>query len=100
MPQTICPQNLVKQASEIRQFSMDFSNVMDTSETIATKVVSSELRGMGTTDLTISSISISGQTIVMTISGGTRAQTYRVEVIITTSGGQTLEGDGLLRISN
>lgn len=101
MVSVTAPQNLPKQASEIRTYSMDFSNLMASDETIATiSSVSSELRGGGTSDLTLSSETISGQTVEVTISGGTKAKTYRIEIIITTSGGQTLEGDGLLRIAN
>jgi len=100
MVQSISSNNLIKQASEIRTYSMDFANLMASDETISTKSVTSELRGGGITDLTITSETISGQIITMVIAGGTKANTYRIEVIITTSGGSTLEGDGLLKISN
>jgi len=101
MPKSIAPQNLIKQSSEILTFVMDFSNVLASDETITTIVsVLSELRGGGTSNLTVSSGTIVGKTVSMVISGGTRAQTYRIEVIITSSGGSTIEGDGLLKISN
>ena len=101
MPKSIAPNNLCQQASEVRQYTMDFSNLMASDETISSITsASSELRGTGTTDLTISSETISGQTVTMWIEGGTKAQSYRIEVIIVTSGSQTLEGDGLLKISN
>ena len=101
MSSSLSPQNLIKQAEERRQFSMDFSNLMASDETItAISSVTSELRGEGTTDLTIDTETISGQTITMWIEGGLKACVYRVEVTITTSGLQTLQGDGLLKISN
>ncbi len=101
MPGTISTNNLVKQAGETRTYSMDFSNLMASDETISTvSTPTSELRGGGASDLTISGETISGQTIVMVISGGIKANTYRVEIIIETSGSQVLNGDGLLRISN
>jgi hypothetical protein len=101
MPQSLAPENLCKQAAEKRQYAMNFANLMATAETISSiSSVTSELRGEGTTDLTISSTAISGQTVVMWIAGGTKAHAYRIEVIITTSGGQILEGDGILKVSN
>ena len=101
MPNSIAPQNLTKQASEVRTYSMDFSNLMASAETIASITsVTSELRGGGTSDLTLASETISGQTITVIISNGTKAHTYRVEIIIVTSSGAVLEGDGLLKISN
>jgi hypothetical protein len=101
MAQTIAPQNLVKQASEKRQYTMNFANLMSTNETISNiDSVTSELRGGGATDLIITNEAISGQTVTMWIEGGTKAHTYRVEVIITTNGSQILEGDGLLKISH
>ena len=87
-----------KQPSETRSYSMDFSNLLTSTETINTPVATSEERGGGTSDLTISSVVVSGQTVTMTISGGTHAKTYRIEVTISTSGSQTLEGDAMLRI--
>lgn len=101
MPSTVAPNNFWKQASEERQYSMDFSSLMSTSEAIQSVVgVTSELRGGGASDLVINRVMISGQTVTMWISGGTAANSYRIEVGITTDGLQTLEGDGPLKISN
>lgn len=101
MVSSLAANNLVKQASEVRQYTMDFSNLMASDETISSiNSVVSEKRGGGTSDLTIGGETISGQTITMNISGGTKRYVYRIEVVIITSGSQTLEGDGLLRISN
>ncbi len=101
MPGSIAKNNLCKQSTEVRNYTMDFSNLMVTDEIISSITsVTSELRGEGASDLTLSSEAISGQTITLTISGGTRNNTYRIEIIIVTSGSQVLEGDGLLKISN
>ena len=103
MASTLSKNNLVKQAGETRSYIMDFSNLMASDEIISTHVGStSELRGGGSSDLSfgIISIPIAGQIITIPISGGTKSHTYRIEVTITTSGGATLQGDGLLRISN
>ena len=103
MSGTLAIQNLVKQEYDTAQYSMTFANVLDTAETIATIVsVLSELRGGGTSDLVITNeaISTDGKIVTMDISGGTRSQTYRVEVRVTLSSGYVREGDGLLRISH
>jgi len=101
MASSLSSNNLLKQAGERLTFTMDFANLLASDETITViNSITSELRGGGTSNLVITSGTISGQTITMIISGGTRAKTYRVEVTITSSGGSTIEGDGLLRISN
>jgi len=95
------PTHLDKQPGEARYYAIDFANLMVTGETISgTPVVVSELRGGGTTDLTITETTIDGQTVVMKIAGGTDRHVYRVQATITTSGAQTLQGDGILRIKN
>lgn len=92
------PENLVKQPSEVRQYTMDFANLLATGETITVDSVSHELRGGGISDLTVYNEAVSGSTVVFWVSGGTDNQTYRIEIIVTTSLGQTLEGDGLLSV--
>lgn len=94
------PQKLEKQDSEKRYYSMDFSNLMASGETISsiTLITSEDRDGGSTSDLVIGGEQIAGQTIEMWISGGTKFHVYRVEVNITTSAGQILQGDGLLEI--
>ncbi len=100
MSENTAPQHLRKQPFESRVYTMDFGNLMSTGETISTVAVTSELRGGGSSTLSISSETISVQTILMTIGAGTNGKTYRVEVRVTTSGPQSLEGDGILRVSD
>lgn len=93
------PQLLSKQPSEKRKYSMSFANLMDSDETISSITsVTSEKRGEGSSDLVITNTAINGQTIEMWIEGGTNRKTYRIEVKISTSGGQELEGDGMLKV--
>lgn len=94
------PQKLEKQEVERRYYSMDFSNLMVTGETISsiTSITSEDRDGGNTSDLVIGSESINGQTVEMWISGGTKFHVYRVEVNITTNTGQILQGDGLMEI--
>lgn len=94
-----------KQPSERRQFVMDFSAKMSTNETIRASspvpVVTSERICGSVSDLTIElPIEISGQTLVMWISGGTSGQRYRVEGLLTTNTDAILEGDGILKVGD
>jgi hypothetical protein len=93
------PEMLVKQPSENRQYTMDFSNLMSATEAISSITsITAELRGGGVSDLTISAGAISGQTITFWIEDGTDGETHRIEIIIVTDAGQTLEGDGLISV--
>lgn len=87
------PEILVKQPGESRQFSMDFSSLLATSETISSPTVSSSPSG-----LTLGSASVSGSKVLFNISGGTHQVKYRIEVTVTSSGGSTLQGDGILKV--
>lgn len=101
MINTSAPEYLIKAPSERRYYTMDFSNLMTTEETITLiDSITSEKRGGGISDLLIADSGIVGQTVGMWIQNGTDFQTYRVEVQITTSAGQVLQGDGLLRVSD
>jgi len=94
------PQQLEKQPAETRVFTIDFSSLLATGETITVDTVYSELRGGGTSDLTLANPSVSGQTVLVQISGGTDRAVYRVEVTVTTSTAQVLQGDGVLKITD
>jgi len=99
MVSILAPEHLCKQPGETRTYSMDFTNLMSSSETIrGIRSVSSELRGGGATDLTISNTGISDQTVTMNIAGGTHSNTYRIEVTVETSADQIIEADGILLV--
>ena len=89
------PQMLIKQPGETREFSMDFSNLLASSETISSPVVTSTPSG-----LTIGSATVSSGKVLFDISGGTHPVRYRIEVTVTSSGGSTLVGDGILKVSD
>jgi hypothetical protein len=95
-------QTLCKQPSEKRKFEMQFTNLLTTGETVTGVFeVRSELIGGGPTDLTITGETVeSSNKVTMWIAGGTHAQRYRVEVVVGTSGGAILEGDGILKVSD
>lgn len=92
------PEVLVKQPSEVRQYTMDFANLLATGESISSPVITDTLRGGGVSDLTVYNESVSGSNVVFWVSGGTDNNTYRIEIVVTTSNSQTLEGDGLLSV--
>jgi|TARA_R100000322_G_scaffold83817_1_gene52311 hypothetical protein len=104
MSDVTAPQRLLKQPAEVRKYAMDFSNVLSSSETIVSSgvypQVASELLNGGSSDLTIYNEAIDGNKIEFWVSGGTDGTSYRLEVSITTSAEQILEGDGILRVTD
>lgn len=103
MPRVSSTSTLYKKAEETRTYSMDFSNLMATGETIEeaapVPVVSQErMGGSVSTDLTIGAPSVDGQEVIFAIAGGDNGKIYRLDVLITTSTGQILEGDGILHV--
>lgn len=94
------PQLLTKQPGETKKFSMDFTNWIDTTVTLSDPVITSEMIGGSTSDLTISSTTVAGKLIVFLIAGGTNAKHYNIQVTVTTSDGEVLQGDGMLRVIN
>ena len=102
MTDVTASQTLCKQPSEKRVYEMQFANLLTTGETVTGIFsVNSELMGGGTSDLTIiDETVVDSNKVTMWISGGAHAQRYRVEVIVGTSGGAILEGDGILKVSD
>ena len=103
MASPTAPTILYKQSSETRIYNMDFTNLLGTATISSITSVASELRGGGvSTSLTLGSSSIVGSSkqVQFSIAGGVHKNTYRIEVVVVTSDGQTLEGDGLLMVTN
>lgn len=93
------PVKAYKQPREKRKYVFDFSELMSDSETISSiDVYESEIDGGGTSDLTLGSPSVGSdnQSVECWIEDGTDGVQYRVECVVTTSGGQILEADGRL----
>ena len=104
----IANERLCKQPSEQRKFSIEFNNLLDTSETISsiTSIASEKIDGSAT-DLTISSsgiesssVSSKNSMITFWVAGGTTGNTYKIEAIVATSASATLEGDGILFVTD
>lgn len=87
---------LEKQPSESLLYDMDFVGRMEDDVTL-TAVVS--VTG-APTGLTIGSASYSGTRAQFRISGGTAGTKYKLTVVVTTSDGNTLEGEGNLFVMN
>jgi len=85
-----------KQPTEILTYAMDFVDLLCSGDDLAsvTSITSSP------TGLTISAGSISGTEVQFNISGGTDDTTYHIEVIVVTTGAETLEGDGYLFVTD
>ena len=101
-------QRLCKQPNEKRKFGMEFGKLMSlsTGETITSiDSVTSETIDGSTSDLTLSGTAIidglgTNSRISLWIESGTSGKTYRIEISVTTSDGQILEGDGLLHVTD
>jgi hypothetical protein len=89
-----------KQPGETIQVSMEFTNWLDTGITISNPIVTSTAYGCDTSDLSITSVAVNGQFVDMLISGGTDRTRYRVQVQVNTSGGEVLQGDGILEVTD
>lgn len=101
MPEVVANELLLKDPDEKRFYSLDFSALMASDETISTiSEFSSLVIGGETSDLTLTSSAISGQTVTFWVASGTNAKTYRIKVKITTSAGQILVGYGTLKVTN
>ena len=96
-------QRLCKQPAENRKFEMDFTNVLGSSEAI-TSITSIESEKVGgyASDLSITNQAIESgsKKVSMFIADGTLGNTYRVEVLVATDASQTLEGDGVLYVTD
>ena len=91
--------SLTKQPAESRMFTMDFSGLLSPGETITgvTSVTYEEADGDAT--LTLSGApTYSGVFASQRIAAGTANKVYKVTFLVTTSGGNTVEGEGLLQV--
>jgi len=85
---------LYKQPSEAKIFYIEFSNQLDTGDSLSTLTSVLETTG----GITIASKSIVGTTVKATYSGGTDGTTYAIVAIVVTADGETIESDVYLRV--
>lgn len=87
--------SLIKQPSESRLFAMDFSANLAAGESLASVVsVTVDKAGLTITDPP----TYGGTKAQQRISGGTAETRYKVTFVVTTSAGNTLEGEGILQV--
>jgi hypothetical protein len=88
-----------KHPAEVVDYALDFAGWLVGAETLATLTSCT-----ATTGLTVAGSptapAISGDTVVFWLSGGTSGTTYRVEVVVVTSGGRTLVADAEITVTD
>lgn len=84
---------ICKQSGESIAVSMDFSAWLSDANVISNPQSAVEPSG-----LTISNLSISGQTATMVLEDGTDGTIYRVQITIDVDDGQVLIGDGICKV--
>ena len=87
--------SLIKQPAESRLYTMDFSALLASDETISSVT---SVTDDSSDDLTLGSPTYSNTTASVRISGGTSGKTWKVTFVVATSAGNTLEGEGLLSV--
>jgi len=90
---------LEKQPSESIPFDMEFVGRMNAGETIS-GVTSFTGSPSGVGALTIATASYSGTKAQARISAGTAGVKYKITVVVTTTAGNTREGEGYLFVRN
>lgn len=88
---------LKKQLTESRLYDLDFSANLATGELLST-IVSLVAAPTGLT-LSDQAIWTSGRGVQVRIAGGVAAS-YKITAVVTTSAGNTLEGEGVLNVSD
>jgi len=84
---------IVKSPTEVLLIGMDFTERLLDSDTIVERSVSFDPTG-----ITVADISVSGNSVNFTISGGEHGLNYKCAVTIETTLGETLVGYGILKV--
>lgn len=89
-------QTLIKQPSESRLFSMDFSPLLSPGESVdsVTSVTASPA------GLTLSGNAVRGVFAEVRAAGGTDSTRYKVTFVVVSSAGNTLESEGVLLVKD
>ena len=104
----IANERLCKQPAEQRKFSIEFNNLLATSEIISSisSITSEKIDGT-TSDLDITTTAIEtspssskNSMITFWVAGGTTGNTYKLEAVVVTSDSAILEGDGILFVTD
>lgn len=96
-------QVLLKQPTESLLFDFDLSLVLRTAETITSVGSLSQTKEglvVGSTDLTLGAPTYSGQKVQVRISAGTGGERYKITGSAQSSGGDTIEFEGVLWVKD
>lgn len=89
----------IKTPAERKRYSLDYSEWLDTGETVTGATFAITPTGTATPLVVdASSISASGTEVVYFVNYGTDGTTYTLDVVVTTSGGQTKEDQVLFSV--
>lgn len=85
----------VKDPSDVKDYIVDFTNQLDSGETVSTRTVTAQ------SGITVdSSAIVASAKVRVWLSGGTAGNDYRVTVQAVTSESRTHEVDGICRVRN
>ena len=87
-----------KQPSEEYSISVDFSEILKVDETITKETVTASLGSEDKTTDIIASSTISDKKIIIKIKDGEHRNTYKLTIVIETSGSNIFEEDILMRV--
>ena len=90
---------LTKQPAEEVPYAIDFVNLIPAGDSLAS-VTSVTAYPSGSGELTIGTANIDGTEVQFIVEGGIEGTTYRIEAIVATANGYTLEGDGRLFVTD
>jgi hypothetical protein len=88
---------LIKQPSESRVYAVNFRNLLATGDSI-TAVTS--VTASPTAELTFGTAVISSPRVKFRVEDGVAGTSYKITVVVTTTSGDTLKGDGDLEVSD
>lgn len=93
---------LIKQPAETRRYYMDFGEKLRGRSIVSITSVSIASLGRidGAEAITPGTAAAEGDAVTFTLAGGTSGEVYKVTVIVVDSGGNILEGDGALQVTN
>lgn len=91
--------SVIKQPSESRQYTMEFAALLGVGETLST-VTSVLVDKVTSPVLAVSATAVAGTQCTFRLAGGLGGTKYKVTAIVTTSGGNTLEGEGVVQLED
>lgn len=88
---------LIKQPSESRVYAVNFRNLLAAGDSVKTVV---SVTTSPAAQLTLGTAVISSPRVKFRVEDGNAGTSYKITVTVTTTSGDTLEGDGELEVAN